>query len=334
MVVDTTGSKPERMGVFRYNNLKLPVDKPAVYLRFKIVLTESGEIMKRNYKLIYMISLIMLFPLINIPTEIFAANGTIKAKENHQTMVGFGASIAWADGQLTSHPKKYEIYNRIFNDLGLDILRLRNVYRNDPNNFAPTFVEIVSEFINFSPTIPKILISSWSPPADLKSNGTTDGGGTLIKDPVSGKYEYSAFAQYWVDAINAYNDVGIVPDYITIQNEPDYSATWESCVLSNTETSTNAGYDRALDSVYFALQQLASPPKILGPEVLGIGYNEFQNYAGHFNRNHLDGYAYHLYHGESNNGSNNENPDLFKQNLSIIPYIFLPCPCFLLSPSI
>jgi len=110
-------------------------------------------------------------------------------------MVGFGASIAWADGQLTSHPKKYEIYNRILMNLGLDILRLRNVYRNDPNNFAPTFVEIVSEFIQFFlPRYPKILISSWSPPADLKSNGATDGGGTLIKDSVSHKYEYSAFA--------------------------------------------------------------------------------------------------------------------------------------------
>ena len=243
-------------------------------------------------------------------------------------MVGFGASIAWADGQLTSHPMKNQIYNYIFNDLGLDILRLRNVYRGDPDNFGQTFFEIASEFNDRSLTLPKILISSWSPPVDLKSNGSTENGGTLIKDAGTGKYAYGAFAQYWVDAINAYRTNGIEPDYITIQNEPDYKATWESCILSNTETTTNAGYNRALDSVYFALQQIDSPPKILGPEVLGIGYNEFQNYAQYFNRNHLDGYAYHLYHGESDNVSDNHNPDLFRQNLSTIAKNFSDKPIF------
>ena len=48
------------------------------------------------------------------PMEMLAATGKVKTKETHQTMEGFGASIAWADGQLTGHPKKSEIYNYIF----------------------------------------------------------------------------------------------------------------------------------------------------------------------------------------------------------------------------
>ena len=168
----------------------------------------------------------------NIQERIFAANGTIKANENHQTMVGFGAAIAWYDDQLTSHPQKDEIYNLIFDDLGLDILRIRNVYRNNPDDFAPTFAEIVSKMKSLSPNA-KILISSWSPPANLKSNNDVENGGTLIKQ--NGKYVYGAFAQYWVDAINAYRTSGINPDYITIQNEPDFSATWESCLFNPSE---------------------------------------------------------------------------------------------------
>ena len=90
----------------------------------------------------------------------------------------------------------------------------------------------------------------------------------------------------------------------------------------------NAGYNLALDSVYSALQQLQSPPKILGPEVLGIGYNEFQNYGQYFNRNHLDGYAYHLYHGESDNVNDNHNPDLFIPNLTTIASTYQGKPIF------
>ncbi len=281
--------------------------------------------MKQKCRLVVSTSIVLFF-LITVPKEIFAADGTIKAKETHQVMIGFGASIAWADDQLTTHPAKGEIYNYIFKDLGLDILRIRNMYRNNPLDFAPTFAEIVDTMYALSPQRPKILISSWSPPADIKSNNDVENGGTLIKQ--NGKYVYGAFAQYWVDAINAYRAIGIDPDYITIQNEPDFSATWESCLFNPTETSTIAGYNRALDTVYIGLQQLQSPPKILGPEVLGIGYSEFQKYGSSFNQSHLDGYAYHLYHGESDNVNDNHNPDLFITNLTTIANSYQGKPIF------
>ena len=281
--------------------------------------------MKQKCRLVVSTSIVLIF-LVAVQKEIFAAAGTIKAKETHQIMIGFGASIAWADDQLTTHPAKGEIYNYIFNDLGLDILRIRNIYRNNPTDFAPTFVEIVDTMYALSPQRPKILISSWSPPADIKSNNDVENGGTLVKH--GGKYVYGAFAQYWVDAINAYRAIGIDPGYIGIQNEPDFSATWESCLFNPTETSTNAGYNRALDTVYHALQQIPSPPKILGSEVLGIGYGEFQKYGSSFNHSHLDGYAYHLYHGESDNVSDNHNPDLFITNLTTIANSYHDKPIF------
>ena len=273
--------------------------------------------MSQIFKQATVSSILMLFLSINMPTNIFAANGTIKAKEVHQTMIGFGASIAWADDQLTSHPKSNEIYNYIFNDLGLDILRLRNIYRGNPSDFADNIASVVTAMHNLSPIPTKILLSSWSPPTYLKSNNDVQNGGTLIKQ--NGKYVYGAFAQYWVDAINAYRGNGIDPDYISIQNEPDFSATWESCLFDANESSTNAGYNHAMDTVYTALQQMQSPPKMLGPEVLGIGYGELQKYMQYFiNYNHFSGVAYHLYHGESDNVNDNHNPDLFIPSLSTI----------------
>jgi glucuronoarabinoxylan endo-1,4-beta-xylanase len=260
--------------------------------------------------------LLLVCIIIQSRTDIFAATGKVKAKETHQTMEGFGASIAWADDQLTSHPKKAEIYDYLFNDLGLDILRLRNIYRNNPTNFAPTIAEIVETMYALSPKRPTILLSSWSPPANLKSNNSENGGGNATLKKVDGQFVYGAFAKYWVDALSAYKSIGVEPDFIGLQNEPTYDATWESCRFEATENSTVAGYKQALDSVYYALQQANLSSKIIGPEVHGIGYSTFQNYAGQFNHGHLDGYAYHLYHGESDNVSDNHNPDLFKTNLS------------------
>ena len=281
--------------------------------------------MKRKCKVVCS-AMMLLFLLAVVPADLFAATGTIKAKETHQTMVGFGASIAWGDDQLTTHSKKSEIYRYIFNDLGLDILRIRNTYRNNPTNFAPSIAEIVDTMMALSPQKPKVLISSWSPPANIKSNNDVQNGGTLIK--VNGKYAYGAFAQYWVDAINAYRASGINPDYISIQNEPDFSATWESCLFDANESATNAGFKYALDSVYSALQHMQSPPNILGPEVLGIGYGEFQKYMQYFlNLNHFDGVDYHLYHGDGP-VSDNHDPDLFISNLSSIASVYSGKPIF------
>ena len=255
-------------------------------------------------------------------TDAQASNGTVKVQETHQTMVGFGASIAWYNNWLTNHPNKEMLYSQIFDDLSLDILRLRNNYRNNPDNFANDDAEIVTNFYSYSSAEPKILISSWSPPVNLKSNNSLNSG-TLKK--VEGQYVYGDFARYWIDALNAYSNLGIVPDYISIQNEPSFDATWESCYFDPTENATWPGYDRALDSVYAALEQYSPKPLILASEVHGIGYNTFQNYANRFNHDYADGYAYHLYHGGS---ANNTAPDQFNANLAAIAASYSDKPIF------
>ena len=54
----------------------------------------------------------------------------------------------------------------------------------------------------------------------------------------------------------------------------------------------------ALDAVYEKLQNdMDTPPKLLGPEVLGIGYNLLHNFLPEMNPESYYGIAHHLYHG-------------------------------------
>jgi len=70
-------------------------------------------------------------------------------------------------------------------------------------------------------------------------------------------------------------------------------------------------YAKGLQQVYAHLQNFPNRPKILGPEVLGIGYNTPENYLQPMNLSQIDGIDHHLYHGGDSN-----NPDTFQQSLA------------------
>lgn len=251
---------------------------------------------------------------------------TILPEKTYQTIEGFGASVAWYEIPLARHPNREDIYYHIFHKLGLSILRLKNGYcYQKEKNFNPDLASIVENLYKYSDRDPKILMSLWSPPISLKSNNFLVGG-TLKRDE-NGEYMYDEFGQYWLDSLEAYKKMGIVPDYISVQNEPSFGK-WESCFLYETESADTAGYDKALEAVYNAIQSLQSPPKILAPEEHGIGYDIFQNFTRHFNKDFVYGYAYHLYHGESDKVNDNHDPDLFIQNLESIAQNYSDKPIF------
>jgi O-glycosyl hydrolase len=57
------------------------------------------------------------------------ATALLNPSETHQTIEGFGASQYYYSNWLTAHPNKEDIYVHLFDDLGLDILRLGNTFR-------------------------------------------------------------------------------------------------------------------------------------------------------------------------------------------------------------
>ena len=128
----------------------------------------------------------------------------------------------------------------LFVDSGLDILRLGNWYqkreldrarrRDTPFADSPSVQIVQKAAAARGGTPPTILMSAWTPPAYLKSNGVTRPprgrsgqtypAGTLIRG--RGAYAYSEYADWWVRSLQAYAAEGVVPDYVSIQNEPDF----------------------------------------------------------------------------------------------------------------
>ena len=75
------------------------------------------------------------------------------------------------------------------------------------------------------------LSSPWSPPSFMKSNNSIYNGGKLMR-----KY-YETWSNYLVKYIKSYLSNNIKIDYMTIQNEPNASQSWESCTYSAQEES-------------------------------------------------------------------------------------------------
>lgn len=214
---------------------------------------------------------------------------------HYQTMQGFGGAIAFYNNWVFAHPNKEELYQLLWEDLGINLLRLRNTYRYE-TDFTTDDIELVQKAEEYSDKDFKLLMCSWSPPASLKSNGNVNNG-TLAQ--VNGEFVYQDFADYWRDALVAYRAIGINPDWIGIQNEPDFQTdSWETCKFTPTETDEFPGFDIALETVNNTISSLDNPPLLLGAEELGIGYNNFNNYSDPIKEApYLWAYGYHLYHG-------------------------------------
>ncbi len=244
------------------------------------------------------------------------ATGTIDANTLHQEIEGFGAAGAWYEGWLTAHPQKDEIYDVLFGQLGLDIYRLRNTYDHpDGDVYMNNSAEIVASGEATLGRPLKIMISSWSPPAYLKSNDSTTGGDNATLDGGPSSYVYSQFASWWADSITAWSSYGVDADYINIQNECDYDASWDSCRFEPQQTTSIAGYDEAFEAVYNEMYSRfgSSMPKMLAAETAGMDrIAEYLSYI--INPSHLYGYAHHLYNcygdGDSTPGCGSD-PDRY-----------------------
>jgi glucosylceramidase len=68
-----------------------------------------------------------------------------------------------------------------------------------------------------------VMLSPWSPPAFMKTNGSRTHGGSLLP-------EYRSFwARYLVRYVQEYRDRGFEVTRLSIQNEPNATQVWDSC---------------------------------------------------------------------------------------------------------
>ena len=75
----------------------------------------------------------------------------------------------------------------------------------------------------------KLFASPWSPPAWMKTNGEMNHGGTLRPE------YHAAWAEYYCRYIAEYAAEGIPMWGLSVQNEPEASQTWDSCIWTGEE---------------------------------------------------------------------------------------------------
>ena len=200
---------------------------------------------------------------------------TVDPSTTYQEMVGFGGALTWYCDRVTSSAKKNEILDKMVNDLGADIIRLKNWYypANYPTNKTPDQMEVswfkqsfdatneLYDLIKTRNSNTQVLLSSWGPPSVLKDNNNLNEG-TLKKE--GGKFVYDQFATYWEDILD---HISFTPDYLSMQNEPNYTNPgWETCMWSSSETATLPGYANAIDTLYQRIKDRTDLPVIIGPE--------------------------------------------------------------------
>lgn len=74
-----------------------------------------------------------------------------------------------------------------------------------------------------------LLVSPWSPPAYMKTNGEMNHGGKLKEE------YYGLWAAYYVRFLEAVRKEGLRIRYLTIQNEPEAVQNWDSCIYTAQE---------------------------------------------------------------------------------------------------
>jgi O-glycosyl hydrolase len=228
------------------------------------------------------------------------ASATVNAANRLQTIEGFGASTAWYTKRLLRRDDASELVAHVFRDLQLDLLRVRNVYQHEGfETDTASFVTVVAAAEATLGRPIRILLSASSPPGYLKSTGVAKGGGTLAKNNQTGEYRYEDYAQWWADSLDYFRSEGISVEFVSIQNEPNFEAKHDTCLLDPVETNLTAGYNTAFDAVYAALLSRRNDPDAMMPKMLGpesFNFVDLPEYIGNFtDASKFYGYAHHLY---------------------------------------
>ncbi len=246
-----------------------------------------------------------------VPTP--TAHVTLDTTSHRQVLTGLGATVGYAEDAITAHPRKSALYKQIFADLGLDVLRFRDRFGYTGADDLSSAEEINREATASLHHAPIVLLGSWSPPGVLKANGTVLCQGnydtcTLVQ-LADGSFDYASYATYWRGTLDAYATHGITPDYIGIQNNPDWIPSsvemFEACKFLPKEGTDTAivngvsskvrypGYDEALTAILAQFDGLASPPKIVAPEVTAASL--VAGYVDSIDMSRVDAIGHHLY---------------------------------------
>ncbi|MBO4390384.1 MAG: hypothetical protein J5825_05960 [Lachnospiraceae bacterium] len=250
-----------------------------------------------------------------------AVQVTIDPSVTYQTWEGFGSGFTWYADWMTENANAEKAYDAFFSDLKLTNLRFRNTYQYG----SKESVGFKTEKAIYDAAVKRakengeeitVLLSSWSPSADLKSTGKIEGDSTIAKN-ADGTYMYKEFGEYMANAVEAYEAAGVPIDVLSIQNEPDYLAEdYDCCLLNYKEDENTACYADAYLATYKAMKDKfgEDAPHMIGPECFSMeSSNRLKLYMNPILEQEPDsvwGICHHLY-----GGGDDENPISYIQNM-------------------
>ena len=146
---------------------------------------------------------------------------TIDSRVKYQHVTGFGGfspSPSWqywlGDAEMD------KLFGKGENQLGLNILR---VYIANSKNGWGAGVANVKRAKKYGAFV---FASPWSPPASWKSNNSDSNGGELLES------HYADWAKFLNDYYVYMKGQGAKIDAVSVQNEPDWNAEYQSCIWS------------------------------------------------------------------------------------------------------
>jgi glucuronoarabinoxylan endo-1,4-beta-xylanase len=153
------------------------------------------------------------------------AQTTVNFGSTEQTIRGFGGSTAFL-GEINNTDANALFSNGDDQQMGLSLLRIRI----DPGGEGNWGTELSNAQMAAARGA-SIFATPWTPPASMKSNGSTIGGSLLTAD-------YAAYATYLKSFVTYMSNNGAPLYAISMQNEPDANVDYESCTWTAAQMET------------------------------------------------------------------------------------------------
>jgi glucuronoarabinoxylan endo-1,4-beta-xylanase len=193
--------------------------------------------------------------LLCIPAHpVWAGTVTVNTGTTYQTISGFGAASVWVANKITTSlanifwadDSGQPPASQVNGNVGLSINRI--LIDESGNSNWGTEAAAAVQALKINPNM-RIFGSSWSPPAKWKNNNNTSGNNTGNDNGNPGTNtnqlnasNYQAYANYQTSFVTAMkNTYGFTPYAISVQNEPDYDTTYQSCLWSAAQFDTYIG---------------------------------------------------------------------------------------------
>lgn len=152
------------------------------------------------------------------------ASINVDSRVKYQHVTGFGGFSPSPQWQYwLGDTEMDKLFGKGENQLGLNILRLYIANSKSGWYSGVANAKRAKKYGAF------IFASPWSPPASWKSNNSDSNGGSLLES------RYADWATYLNDYYLYMKNQGVEIDAVSIQNEPDWNATYQSCIWTGAQ---------------------------------------------------------------------------------------------------